>query len=124
MNTEQLQKKRESGKKWRDNNREKYREYFRKRRQTVEGKFSVYKSSSRVKNLEFTLTFDEFKSLIESSCHYCGNNDKLVGIDRKDNLIGYNVENCLPCCWACNRFKGKKNYNEFIARCKKISDNL
>ncbi len=36
------------------------------------------------------------------------------GIDRKDNSVGYTVENCVPCCPTCNKAKHNSSYEEFI----------
>lgn len=36
------------------------------------------------------------------------------GIDRKDNSVGYILENCIPCCFPCNKAKGGMSYDEFI----------
>jgi 5-methylcytosine-specific restriction endonuclease McrA len=35
------------------------------------------------------------------------------GIDRIDNTLGYNIENCVSCCKDCNRAKSDKTLNEF-----------
>ena len=43
------------------------------------------------------------------------------GIDRYDNNIGYTLQNCVPCCWICNRAKlnlSAKVFNEWIERIK------
>lgn len=43
------------------------------------------------------------------------------GIDRLDNQKGYEIENCIPCCYVCNKAKGNRNQKEFIEHCKVIS---
>jgi hypothetical protein len=59
----------------------------------------------------------EFTNII--NCHYCNENImwKEHGVkgqthgyqlDRKDNSIGYTMENCVVCCKSCNRIKGNK----------------
>lgn len=86
--------------------------------------FSRYKSSARSRKLEFTLTKDEFKSIIACSCHYCGkHNDETHqnGIDRKDSLIGYLAGNCVPCCWPCNKMKDEAGYEQFLSHCRKVA---
>jgi hypothetical protein len=59
-------------------------------------------------------------------CHYCGANlywrkvyayGKPGGhnLDRKDNSLGYSVDNCVVCCGWCNRTKGDRfTYEEFM----------
>lgn len=115
----------EQSQRWRDENREKYREYFRNRRKTVEGKYSKYKYRAKKGGRIFSLTLTQFRSLTSQSCHYCG--EKLsttVGIDRKDNTIGYTLKNSVPCCWPCNKLKGSRAYDDFVLRCKKIAKHL
>ena len=113
----------ESNRKWRENNREKYREYFRKRRKTIEGKYSRYKYRAGNMGREFTLTFEQFKTLISGKCHYCGTSKRL-GVDRKDNFKGYTLLNSVSCCWGCNKLKGSIDYNSFVKRCKLIAKHL
>lgn len=87
-----------------------------------------YRHSAKNKGLLFELTLDEFQKLTSSPCHYCGAlpgrkitfNKKpyttytFNGIDRKDNTLGYVLDNCLPCCIDCNSCKGARAYTEFL----------
>ena len=72
-----------------------------------------YKERAKTKNLEFSLSFDDFIRITSSNCFYCGNppsnltklNSKrnpsiyvYNGIDRKNNSIGYTLNNSLSCC--------------------------
>jgi 5-methylcytosine-specific restriction endonuclease McrA len=89
--------------------------------------FQAYKYSAKKRNLSWQLSFDEFISFIGLSCHYCGLTQTSTltltsghtlnynGIDRKDSSIGYVFSNLVPCCFRCNRAKGKSSYEEFIA---------
>ena len=85
-----------------------------------------YKAGARVRKLEWSLSCEQFTSLIKMNCHYCGappfgvrvrRGDKnlylFTGIDRRDNTIGYTPENVLPCCKICNRAKLNLSYEEF-----------
>jgi hypothetical protein len=109
--------------------------------------YNNYKLASKRKNRAFELSLEEFKDLCQKPCHYCeaeprdhnryvrtdGTNVaktsdftanrswiKTNGIDRKNNSIGYVLENCLPCCTSCNLMKGTLDYHDFIARCGTI----
>lgn len=67
-----------------------------------------YKARADEKFLEFTLTNEEFEKLKRLDCYMCGkesSNCHINGIDRIDNKNGYILENCLPCCWDCNKLK-------------------
>lgn len=89
--------------------------------------FAQYKSHAKYNKREFTLTIDEFKNLVYSNCHYCdeppsnlvknpryGGPFYYNGIDRKDALRYYTLDNSLPCCITCNRAKNNMSYKEFI----------
>lgn len=84
----------------------------------------------RNKDVEFTLTLDEFLEIIKNNnCHYCDKeliyhehsknkgviNTRAHQLDRKNNLKGYTLENVVPCCWTCNRLKSDAfTYEEFL----------
>lgn len=44
--------------------------------------------------------------LLSKKCIYCGND--ATGLDRKDNEVGYTVNNVVPSCHRCNGLKGSK----------------
>jgi hypothetical protein len=88
-------------------------------------------------NREFKLNEDEFRKLTSSNCHYCviepskeikGNGSKIFkggsykynGVDRFDNSKGYELNNCVPCCWKCNNAKNNMNIFEFKEWINKI----
>lgn len=108
---------------WREKNRDKIRIYDEKRRKNPEVRYQKYISGAKVRGYEFSLTIDLFKKIIEGNCYYCGQSDK-IGIDRKDNNIGYTELNSLPCCWSCNKFKRSLSFDFFIENCKKIAKHL
>ena len=100
---------------------EKYKNYCK----TPERKFVVYRTTAKKKNIKFDLTLEEFsEALSEKKCFYCGDKSEFaLGIDRINNSIGYNIENCVSCCWKCNQMKNKDNSKSFIEHCKKIALN-
>lgn len=74
-------------------------------------------------NTETTLSIENVKNLIFSNCHYCGSSPdqtyswykiKFNGLDRVNNRIGYEIENCVPCCITCNFAKKDLSYSTFI----------
>lgn len=91
-----------------------------------------YKNGAKERNLEFSLTFEQFKYLIQQDCHYCGSipcsNFKTVGeerfvfsgIDRMINEIGYKKDNCVSCCFKCNHAKNKMSAESFFDWIKHI----
>lgn len=105
--------------------------------------FFIYKRNAKKRNLCFELTRDEFEKLTKQDCFYCAENPKQVtkrnrknsraeinsryvynGIDRKNNNIGYTIENCAPCCGNCNYAKRTQNYADFKNWITKVDKNL
>lgn len=70
----------------------------------------MYKARTEAhrRGIEFSLTEDDIVALITRPCHYCGKwLDQAGGwLDRKDNKVGYHVNNVLPCCGPCNQIRG------------------
>jgi len=97
-----------------------YKKYW----QTQKGRFCHYKAGAVSRDLEFSLSFDEFVSLWDQECYYCGEKIEGIGIDRVDNNIGYLIKNCVPCCITCNNMKKTMTEEEFIDQCAKIINNL
>lgn len=82
--------------------------------------FSRYKKDARDRNLSFNLTRAEFVKFMEKNCYYCNQEpfqkiyyilkDETIevlynGIDRVNNYIGYELDNCVTCCGKCNIIK-------------------
>jgi len=96
--------------------------------------YGSYKRNAKHANRgNFNLTQDQFKKLVDSICVYCGsaphtrflkskNNGPYIynGIDRVDNSIGYVLENCVTCCFECNRMKSNMSQQEFLAHIERI----
>lgn len=99
------------------------------------------KCQAKKRNLEWGISDEDARSLFSSSCFYCGSPPMAVhkdrydatgqrdflynGIDRVDNDLGYIHGNIVPCCGFCNRAKGTKSYDEFVAwlkRCFMVSN--
>lgn len=94
-------------------------------------RYCEYRNNAKRRGIEFQLTSDEFKELVEQPCHYCGGHSSEYdtrsrgnGIDRKDSSIGYIVDNCVPCCSKCNFIKNDMPYNDFKNYIKKVYQRL
>ncbi|MCK9370790.1 hypothetical protein M0R04_12845 [Candidatus Dojkabacteria bacterium] len=104
------------------------------------GLFYSYKKSAQARGIEFNLTKEQFKILTKQDCYYCGieplqtysngNPGKwryglwiYNGIDRKDESIGYEIDNCVPCCKKCNYAKQGMTDIEFLEHVIKIYNN-
>ena len=96
-----------------------------------------YKEHARERGLSFELSTEEFRNLTKLDCHYCGSKPFQIkyqkgyngsyiynGIDRFDNSIGYNIDNCVPCCKYCNRAKGVMEFDDFFTWISRVYINL
>ena len=100
-----------------------------------------YKANAKRRGHIFDLNDDEFYTLVQGNCHYCGippNTEQKIykskidkiyesyiynGIDRINSELGYTMDNCQTCCVHCNRAKQDMTNDEFLKLIKKIYDN-
>jgi len=94
---------------------------------------NMYKSNAKINGRVWELSDEQFLTLSQMLCHYCYSPptkemkkpyDTFVynGIDRKDNSVGYTLENSLPCCHVCNMRRGTMDYTAFVAWLETISN--
>lgn len=100
--------------------------------------YGGYKIGAKKRGLDFDINIEEFKTITQKPCHYCGidpsqkittthNKDVSYihnGIDRKNNNFGYIKENVVPCCKTCNYAKGKLTKDEFATWIKRVYKNF
>lgn len=79
--------------------------------------YARYRCEANRRDLEFKLTFNQFKNFLNKPCFYCnkyktsyqkmqnGKNMRYNGIDRVDNTKGYTLSNCVTSCKMCNIWK-------------------
>lgn len=78
--------------------------------------YNSYRFGARDRDKGFNLTEDQVYEIANQNCFYCdkspekvyktvGGEIKVSGIDRVDNSIGYEYDNCVPCCKDCNLAK-------------------
>jgi len=92
-----------------------------------------YVQASRRRKLGWGLTKDQARNLFQQPCAYCGQPPRAVktiplgrgsftfnGIDRRDNLQGYVLTNCVACCRVCNIMKQNMSVEEFLAQVGRI----
>jgi hypothetical protein len=84
------------------------------------GFYRSYVNRAKVKGLEFFLSFEEFKELINQPCKYCGSIDS-IGVDRQNSTIGYNKENSVPCCSICNYMKLDRSEEVFLSHVDRVA---
>ena len=86
---------------------------------------SSMKRSAKHRGYTWQLTKEQFSTLTQQTCYYCGmepsqcghhssHGDHIYnGLDRVDNSKDYTIDNVVPCCGDCNRAKGTKTTEEF-----------
>jgi hypothetical protein len=82
--------------------------------------YVAYQYKAKERNLSFSLTLEEFEKLTQAPCFYCGE-IPAMGIDRRDNRIGYNSRNCVTACMECNFMKRAMLEHRFLYRALKIA---
>lgn len=91
------------------NYNEKYAERKEVWRQTLKGKYSSYRAKAKSRKIQFQLTYEEFLTFWQQSCHYCGIGIETIGLDRIDSSQGYVLQNIVSCCSICNQIKSDTN---------------
>lgn len=94
-----------------------------------------YKQGAKSRGYEWSFEDSYAASLMALSCHYCGVEHSMKGrvrngrrgimingLDRKNNDLGYTIENVVPCCKTCNRSKVAMGEFEFLAWIRKVYD--
>jgi len=89
-----------------------------------------YVYSAQKRKIDWELSIDQFMSLCQSDCNYCGatpvqrvmnrHTINANGIDRVDSDKGYVVGNTVPSCGLCNKMKMKLTREEFLEHIEKI----
>lgn len=90
-----------------------------------------YIANAKKRKLEWALSLEQFSTIIEQDCHYCGSppsvhahNHKWNGIDRVDNNKGYVVDNAVSCCSMCNKMKSCLGMSAFLDQCRQIAEHI
>jgi hypothetical protein len=86
-------------------------------------RYKTYRRGAESRGLVFDLTGEEFSLFWNTKCSYCNDPIEGIGLDRKDNSIGYTIDNVVACCTTCNWMKHKMSHDSFINKCKAIALN-
>lgn len=89
-------------------------------KETLPGKYNAYKRSAKQRNIQFSLTKEDFQKYWQLPCTYCGDTINTLGLDRVENSRGYTVDNVVPCCTTCNRMKLTFSKEEWFSQMNKI----
>jgi len=82
----------------------------------------VWKGGAIRRNLEISISDEEYDKLRAQSCYLCGvaSLDLSNGVDRIDSALGYTSANSRPCCSICNWRKVDLSFDDFMAKVKEI----
>ena len=99
--------------------------------------YCYYRSGAFKRNLEWNLTEEQFKNLIQGNCKYCNSLPEkrqtvsykddfelINGIDRINSSKGYTIDNCVSCCTHCNIMKYDMSLSDFKEHISKIYKNI
>lgn len=101
------QKSRMFSVKYREENLEEMRKKDIKYWEKPKRRYNKAKKSAEKRNIDFHLTLDDYAYLTTKGvpCYYeCGSVSAQsgIGLDRKDNSLGYTLDNAVSCCGFCN----------------------
>lgn len=100
---------------------------------SIQGRLCHYQSAARRRKHEWSLSREEFKTLILGNCFYCkiapsllydrrNSNVFFNGIDRVDSSKGYRKDNVVSCCHICNRGKNDLKVEDFLKWIKRLQE--
>ena len=93
----------------------------------------LYKKNAENRGLEFNISREEFDTLTQKNCYFCGQvpiprgiRMRLGpfphnGVDRLDSRLGYISGNCVPCCGPCNDMKGTMSESDFVSQAVRVA---
>jgi hypothetical protein len=91
---------------------------------TPRGRYSTYKKKAKFKEINWSLSQDDFYLMWKRPCSYCLRPIDGIGVDRIDSSIGYRADNVTPCCGRCNTGKMSHSASKFADLIGKIFLNL
>lgn len=95
------------------------------RRSNPEIRFESLKKSAMSRKKEVNLTYEDYLDIISLPCVYCGTLTLSGGgVDRVNSKKGYNINNCVSCCYICNSLKYFLNVEVFLKQCAKVAKHL
>lgn len=106
--------------------------------------FDRYRAQAEKFSRPFELSIAAFHALTSAPCYYCGAPPSRIetcnayspgkkstwgsyvfnGVDRKDNELGYVLENCITCCHFCNRAKNSYGFDEYLSHMGRFAGDI
>ena len=102
------------------------RDKIHARNKTPAHRYSLYRTQAKRRSLAFNITREQFDAwFYAEACSYCGTlrpDGASLGVDRLDNSVGYEPDNCRACCAMCNYMKSTMSITEFLGKCQAVRD--
>jgi hypothetical protein len=93
-------------------------------RQTLNGRYQVYRGCAKSRKIDFELSLEQFELFWKQPCSYCGADIETIGLDRIDSNLSYNENNIIPCCSICNMMKRNYSMEFFLTHINKIHSHM
>ena len=94
-----------------------------KRGKSAFGRYLVVKRRHGKRWSTNCLSQEDFTIITEQPCAYCGQ-ETIGGLDRVDNLLGYEKQNVVSCCKVCNYMKNKLSLEDFKKQIERVYKKL
>lgn len=80
-----------------------------KKERTPNIRYANTKAQCKGSGVEWSISYEDWLKVIDNPCAYCGGELADIGraCDRIDTMVGYTLENVLPCCPVCNEIRGR-----------------
>lgn len=97
--------------------------------------YVIYQYAAKHRGISWNLSIEEFENLVKQNCYLCGCSPepkslcrakhyheeiRFNGIDRVNNSLGYEKNNCFACCTLCNKLKNKLSLKDFYSHIERI----
>jgi hypothetical protein len=119
---------RAQSKRYQRNHMKVYHELNKRYRETLKGRFRVWKLNAKNRDISFDITLQDLEKMPQK-CYYTGmfltyesNQCNTISLDRLDSSKGYAPDNVVFCCAWVNIMKQSMSYEQFILGCRIILD--
>jgi hypothetical protein len=86
--------------------------------------YSLLKEKSVLRKISFHISLDDFLSISNSDCYYCGGEKIFKNLILINEAIGFTKNNTISCCRLCFKMKGDLEHHIFLNNCFKITNNI
>ena len=96
------------------------KEYSKGYNKSLNGRWQMYKSNAKKRGIAFNLSILDFQQFWQQPCTYCGDEIEIVGVDRVNSSLPYDLGNTVSCCFRCNEMKMDSTTEDWFNKMKQI----